>query len=65
MKNKILFVLFALVIQFLCDYTFLYQSSKGIWQVGGVNDYMYLVAYFVMTLALINLNTQSIKKHLD
>lgn len=53
MKNKILFILFALCVQFLCDYTFLYQSSRGTWAAGGVNDYMYLVAYFLMTIGLI------------
>jgi hypothetical protein len=53
MKSKILFLLFALVIQFLADYTFLYQSSNGTWEVGGLNDYIYLLAYFSMTLALI------------
>lgn len=57
MKNKVLFILFALCIQFLSDYTFLYQSSRGTWSVGGVNDYMYLVAYFVMTLGLLQLKT--------
>ena len=35
MKGKILFILFALCMQFLSDYTFLYQSSKGTWSVGG------------------------------
>lgn len=57
MKNKILFILLALLVQFLADYTFLYQSSRGTWVAGGVNDYMYLVAYFVMTLGLIQLKT--------
>jgi hypothetical protein len=57
MKNKILFIIFALCIQFLADYTFLYQSSRGIWQVGGINDFMYLIAYFIMTLALIQFET--------
>jgi hypothetical protein len=65
MKNRILFIVFALVIQFLSDYIFLYQSSRGLYQVGGINDYMYLVAYFVMTLALLGLNVKSINKHLD
>ncbi|MEK7518072.1 MAG: hypothetical protein AAB583_06020 [Patescibacteria group bacterium] len=55
MRDKIFFILFALFIQFLSDYTFLYQSSKGTWSVGGVNDYMYLVAYFFMTLGLLQL----------
>ncbi len=56
MKKAILFILFALCFQFLADYTFLYQSSKGTWHVGEINDYMYLVAYFVMTLALLQFN---------
>lgn len=57
MKNKVLFILFALCFQYAADFTFLYQSSKGTWQVGGINDYMYLVAYFVMTLGLLQFNT--------
>ncbi len=57
MKSKILFILFALSIQFLSDYTFLYQTSRGTWHVGEINDYMYLVAYFLMTLGLIQLKT--------
>lgn len=57
MKNKILFILFALVVQFVSDYTFLYQASRGTWLVGGFNDYMYLVAYLLMTLGLLQLNT--------
>lgn len=57
MRNKILFILFALCIQFLSDYTFLYQSSRGTWKVGEINDYMYLVAYLFMTLGLLQLQT--------
>lgn len=57
MKNRILFILFALSIQFFSDYTFLYQSSKGTWSAGGINDFMYLTAYFIMTLALLQLKT--------
>ena len=57
MKSKILFIIFALGIQFVSDYIFLYQSSRGTWHVGEINDYMYLTAYFFMTLALIQLKT--------
>lgn len=57
MKSRILFFVFALFVQFLSDYTFLYQSSKGTWTVGGINDYMYLCSYFLMALALIQLKT--------
>lgn len=57
MKSKILFILFALCCQFITDYTFLFQSSRGIWSSGGINDYMYLTTYFVLTLALLQFKT--------
>lgn len=57
MKPKILFFLFALIVQFLADYTFLIQAYYEQWSVGGFNDYIYLLAYFLMTLALIQLKT--------
>lgn len=61
MKDKILFILFALWIQFLSDYFFLYQSSHGTYAVGGIIDYMYLLSYFAMTLGLLQLNNVLIK----
>ena len=57
MKSKILFFLFALVVQFLADYVFLIQAYYGAWLAGGFNDYMYLLAYFFMTLAILQLKT--------
>lgn len=57
LRKPILFLLCALVIQYLSDFTFLYQVNAGTWYVGGVNDYMYLVSYFFMTLALVNIGT--------
>lgn len=61
MKDKILFILLALLVQYSSDFTFLYQASKETWYAGGFNDYMYLVAYFIMTLGLLQLNTVLIK----
>ncbi|QQG40611.1 MAG: hypothetical protein HYV37_03515 [Candidatus Levyibacteriota bacterium] len=57
MKSKILFILFALLIQFLSDYNFLYQVSRETWVTGGYGNMLYLSAYFTMTLALIQLGT--------
>lgn len=57
MKTKILFILFALFVQFLADYIFLYQSNKGFYAVGGLADYMYFTAYTLMTLGLIQFKT--------
>lgn len=53
MRKPILFLVFTLVIQYFCDFMFLYQSNKGEWYVGGINDYLYFVSYFCMTIAVI------------
>lgn len=57
MKSKILLFLIALVVQFLADYVFLFQAYYQTWSVGGWNDYMYLLSYFLMTMALLQLKT--------
>jgi len=55
MKNKVLIILFALLAQYVADWTFLYQASRGTWYAGGIDDYMYLCAYFLMTFGLLQL----------
>lgn len=57
MRTKVMFILFALLVQFLSDYTFLYLSHYSSVVPGGINDYIYLVAYYLMALALIQLKT--------
>lgn len=57
MKKRILFILVALSVQFLADYLFLFQVKNETWYVGGISDYLYLLAYFLMTLSLLQLNT--------
>jgi len=52
MKKKILFVLFALLIQYIADFTFLNAAKTGSPFPAGANDLMYLIAYTVMALAL-------------
>lgn len=53
MKNRILFVLYALCTQYVADYAFLYQVHNQIWQASSTSDLLYLFAYYVMTLALL------------
>jgi hypothetical protein len=55
MKPKILFILIALIVQYLADYNFLYQALNETWQNGGYGDYIYLVAYLFMALGLLQL----------
>lgn len=56
MRGNVLFILFALCAQFLADYVFLYKFQNNTWVGGGINDFMYLTAYFLMSLALLQLN---------
>lgn len=55
MKSRILIFIAAFVVQYIADFNFLYQSSRGTWVNGGYGDYLYFLAYFVMTLGLIQL----------
>lgn len=60
-KKPIIFLTIALMVQYFCDFTFLYQSNAGTWYVGGINDYMYFASYFIMTLAIIYIGSVSQK----
>lgn len=62
MRSKILLVLLAFVGQFIADYNFLFQSSRGTWQNGGYGDYLYFLSYFLMTLGLIAFYDPEIKR---
>jgi len=53
MKWPLLFLLIALAFQYFADFTFLYQANANTWYVGGLNDYLYFISYFSMTLALL------------
>ena len=43
--------------QYLADYNFLFQNSRGTWYNGGYGDYLYLLAYFLMSIGIIQLKT--------
>ncbi len=52
MKNKVLWVLLALFVQYIADFTFLNAAKNNTPFPGGANDLMYLISYTVMTFAL-------------
>src|SRR3989344_8127141 len=57
MRSKVLIILFALAVQYIAEYNFLSQASNGTWVNGGYGDYIYLLSYFIMSVALINLGS--------
>ncbi|MFO0702307.1 MAG: hypothetical protein U0514_00265 [Candidatus Andersenbacteria bacterium] len=55
LRSPLVLLLVALIAQYLSDYVFLYQAYHGTWLSGGINDYMYLISYFLMTIGLIQI----------
>ena len=53
MKAGILSIIVALVIQYISDFTFLYESSRGTYLAGEFADLFYLIAYFAFALAMV------------
>ena len=54
MKKPILLLLIALFVQYVCDFDFLYKANNNTWYAGGPGDYLYVVSYLLMTVALIS-----------
>lgn len=61
MKNKILILLVALLVQYIADFTYLYRVSRELYFVGDFSDLLYQAAYFLMTIALISIGAVALK----
>lgn len=57
MRNRILLLLGALVTQYIADFVYLYITSRDSWISGSFSEYIYLTAYFVMTLGIIKMSS--------
>ena len=61
MKGKVVFILWALVAQYLADYNFLYQTLQETWHNGAYGDFIYLLAYLLMALGLLQFRPKYIR----
>jgi len=59
MRPRVLLLIAAYTMQYISDFTFLYQIGNETWVVAGINEYMYMFSYFLMSLGLIQLKTVS------
>jgi hypothetical protein len=48
-----LFVIAAFVVQYIADFTFIYQSDRGTYVPGSYDDFLYLISYFVGTITMV------------
>ncbi|MBI2008162.1 hypothetical protein HYS82_00720 [Candidatus Amesbacteria bacterium] len=52
MKSRVVFIIFALAVQYITEFTFLYTSGQGTYYNASFVDLMYATAYFLMTLGI-------------
>lgn len=57
MRGKILLLIAAFVMQYIAEFNFLWQSYNEAWLNGGYGDYLYFLAYFIMTIGIIQLKS--------
>lgn len=57
MRGRILFIIFALIAQYITDYTFLYQAGTGAYYNAGFVDFMYATSLTFMSLGLLSFNS--------
>lgn len=60
MRGRVLFVLLALVAQYVADSNFLYQAINLTWYNGGYGDLLYMIAYTLMAFGLLHLQSKYI-----
>lgn len=66
MKKKILLILFALVVQYAADSSFLYAAKNGKYFAAGANDLLYLLAYAALAIGLTSfLSTVAVAKPIE
>lgn len=57
MRPKILYIIFALVFQYITDYVFLYQAGAGIYYNAGIVDFLYTTSFMIMAMGILSFDT--------
>jgi len=58
LRSNVLIILAAFCAQYVADFVFLYTSNRNTWLTAGINEYMYLFAYYIMSLSIIMLSVK-------
>jgi hypothetical protein len=61
MRKPIILLIIALIVQYIADFSFSYQVSRETWYVGGTNDYLFALAYFLMAVSLFSIGNMFYK----
>jgi hypothetical protein len=55
MRKPIFFLLIALMSEYIADFVFPYMANNDLYYVASIGDYLYVIAYSLMSIALIRL----------
>lgn len=61
MRKPIILLLAALVVQYIADFQYSYQINNETYYTGGINDYFYALAFFLMTIAIFSIGNMFYK----
>lgn len=63
MRKPIMLLIVALMVQFVADFYFSYEASREVvaYYPGGITDYIFALAYFFMTFALVSIGNMFYK----
>lgn len=56
LRRPIAFLVAALILQYVADAYFVYDYNQGLWYNANFNDYVYLVSYFILAVAIVYLD---------
>ena len=56
LRRPIAFLVAALILQYVADAYFVYDYNQGLWYNANLNDYVYLVSYFILVVAIVYLD---------
>lgn len=61
MRGRISLLIFALCAQYAADFNFLFQASHETWTTAGYGDFMYLVSYTIMAMAILYMDVKGLE----
>lgn len=65
MKNKIIYIIFAFIVQYVTDYTFLYKINAETYVNGGVVDLMYTTSFAIMAIGITMIGDNRIQSRME
>lgn len=60
MRGRFLLLIFALLAQFTADFNFLFQASHETWTTAAYGDFLYMVSYGIMALAILFMDVRGV-----